>query len=724
MMARGYREPAVAFGLFVAILLLPGAAHAYIGPGAGFAFVSSFFILFITFVLAFLTLLTWPFKWALRTFKGRRALAKSRCKRVIIVGLDGQEPTLTERFIDEGLMPNFVKLRDQGSYHHLGTSLLAESPVAWSCFQTGCNPGRHKIFDFLVPNRKSHLPELSSAQVSVSDRTLSLGKYQLPIGKPRIDLGRKSQPFWKILGDHGVFSTVLRVPITFPPEKFHGVMLSAMCVPDLKGSQGTFFYYTSDPDEKRALTSGVQLPLEYSNGTAKGALSGPENPLLKSGEEIRIPFEVKVREGNGDAELVINKKAYPLPLNDYTPWVPLEFRPGLGIKVRGLARFCLLETSPHLRLYVTPIQIDPDKPALPISHPFTYAIYLAKTLGPYATLGVAEDTSGLNEGVISEDVFLKQTYLIHEERERMFFDAMDKTRRGLVACVFDITDRIQHMFFRHLDEDHPANQGKDNETHRDAIKKLYVDMDDLLGRVMERVGKDDVLLVMSDHGFKPFRRGVNLNTWLCKNGFMTLKEERTGGDMFADVDWSKTKAYAVGFGGIYLNVAGREAKGIVEPGEEAERVKQEITAGLEALYDDAKQLAPVRKVYDTARVYSGPYVDDAPDLIAGFRVGYRVSWESVTGGFTDEVIVDNVRPWSGDHNLNPPDVPGILFSNVRFQKDNPHITDIAPTVLDFFGVPVPAYFDGQSLLAAEVGKAGSPQAEAPEQRPAEEAAAG
>lgn len=677
-------------------MLFPATAHAYIGPGAGFALVSSFFILLSTFVSAILVLMTWPLKWAIRSFRGRRSLSKSQCKRVIVLGLDGQDPDLTDRFMAEGLMPNFKKLAEEGSYQRLGTSLLAESPVAWSCFQTGCNPGRHKIFDFLVPDRKSYLPKLSSAQVQMSDRMLSFGKYQFPLGKPTIDLGRKSKPFWKTLGEHGVFSTILRVPITFPPEKFHGVMLSAMCVPDLKGSQGTFFYYTSDPDEKRDLTSGEQHPATYSNGLAEGVLSGPENPLLKSAEEMTIPFQVSVKDGN--CELIIGKDKYPLPLDDYTSWVRLDFKAGFGIKARGLARFYLLETKPHFRMYVTPIQIDPDKPALPISHPFTYAIYLAKTLGPYATLGVAEDTSGLNEGIISEGAFKKQTYLIHEERERMFFDALKKTRRGLVTCVFDITDRIQHMFFRHLDESHPANRGQDNETHRDVIKQLYIDMDDLLGRTMKEVGDDEVLMVMSDHGFKSFRRGVNLNTWLCKNGFMTLKEERTGGDMFVDVDWSKTKAYAVGFGGIYLNISGREAQGTVAPGDEAAQVKREISAGLEALYDEVEEVNAVRKVYDSEIAYRGPYVAEAPDLIVGFRLGHRVSWESVTGGFTEDVIVDNVRPWSGDHNFNPPDVPGILLSNRKFPAETAHITDIAPTVLELFGVEPPKYYDGTSLL--------------------------
>ena len=468
---------------------------------------------------------------------------------------------------------------------------------------------------------------------------------------------------------------------------------------------------------------GLQLPVECSNGVARGPLSGPENMILKSGEEILLPFEVKI-DGGGNAQLVIAKKAYELKKGDYTPWIHLDFKAGLGIKVRGIARFLLLESSPHFKMYVTPINIDPAKPALPISHPFTYAIYLAKTQGPYATLGVAEDTSGLNEYVIGEEAFLKQTYLIHEERERMFFDAMEKTRRGAVVCVFDITDRIQHMFFRHLQEDHPANRGKDNETHRGAIKQLYIDMDNLVGRVMERIGKDDVLMVMSDHGFKPFRRGVNLNTWLHQNGFMTLKENPTGADMFADVDWSKTQAYALGFGGIYLNMAGRENHGIVKPGEEAEDVKRRITEGLNELYDEAEKVKPIRKVYDTKKVYTGPYVDEAPDLIAGFRVGHRSAWSAVTGGLSDEVIEDNTRYWSGDHNFNPPDVPGILFSNWEFAKESPHITDIAPTVLDLFGVTVPGYFDGKSMLSPSEKSASGATAVDAEQAPAEEVGVG
>ncbi|MDP6580227.1 MAG: alkaline phosphatase family protein, partial [Vicinamibacterales bacterium] len=305
-----------------------------------------------------------------------------------------------------------------------------------------------------------------------------------------------------------------------------------------------------------------------------------------------------------------------------------------------------------------------------------------------------------NEEVIDEDAFLEQTYLIHEERERMYFDALDKTSRGAVVCVFDITDRLQHMFFRHLDAKHPANRGR-NGKHKDAIRKLYIEMDELVGRTMEATADDDTaLFVMSDHGFKPFRRGVNLNSWLYQHGFLAVKGgQPTGADMFADVDWTRTKAYAVGFGGIYLNLEGREAQGIVKPAA-VDGLKREISEGLRALVDDVEGVQPVREVYDAQQVYSGPYVRDAPDLIVGFRPGHRVGWASVTGGISDEVIEDNTRYWSGDHNFNPPDVPGMLFSNRAIAAESPSIMDLGPTVLDLFGVAVPAYCDGKSLMPA------------------------
>ena len=703
----------------VALLLAaPASAAAYVGPGAGFAFVSSLLIILVTTLLAVLTLLTWPIRWVVQRIRGSRALGAARARRVVVLGLDGQDPELTERFLAEGLLPNFARLRERGTFSPLQTTLLAESPVAWTSFQTGCNPGKHRIFDFLVPNRASHLPELGSARVDPPARSLRLGPFRIPIGKPRISAGRRSVPFWKVLGDHGIFSTILRVPITFPAEPFGGVLLSAMSVPDLRGTQGTYTYFTSDPADVERLSatmqSGELLRLTVDGGTARATITGPENPVRDDAGAIELPLEVRPATDGPGATLTVGGSAYTLERRRYTPWIPLGFRAAPGVTVHGIVRFYLLESTPHVKLYMTPINIDPDRPALPISHPFTYAVYLSKTQGRYATLGLAEDTSALNEGVVDEDAFLDLTWQIHDERERMFFDALEKTARGAVVCVFDVTDRLQHMFFRHLDERHPANRGRDTSRHRDAIRTLYTKMDDLVGRTMAQLGDDDVLIVMSDHGFKPYRRSVNLNSWLYTHGFLALRNGGpTGKDMFHDVDWSKTKAYAVGFGGIYLNLAGREARGIVAPGAEAAGVKRAIRDGLKALYDEQEGTHPVREVYDATEVYSGPYVAEAPDLIVGCRPGHRVGWLSVTGGVSEDELEDNVRPWSGDHNFNPPDVPGMLFCNRRIAAAMPDIRDIGPTVLDLFGVPVPPHCDGAPLLPAVPSRAAPAPAAAP-----------
>jgi predicted AlkP superfamily phosphohydrolase/phosphomutase len=691
----------LAFALLIVLVAVdPPPVHAYIGPGAGFAVVSSFLTVFGAFLLAFWKLFTWPLRFLFRALRARKAHARSRVQRVVVLGLDGQDPELTDRFLGQGLLPNFARLRERGSYVRLETSYPAESPVAWSSFQTGCNPGRHRVFDFLVPNRKSHLPELCSAKVTHAARVLALGRYRLPLGRPSIDLGRKSQPFWKILGDHGIFSAILRVPITFPPEKFRGTLLSAMCVPDLKGSQGTFSYYTTDRAEQELLTGGMRVPVQRANGAFHSWVSGPENTLVAGGGEMRIPFEVRPGADGAGAELRLGGKSHALRLREYTPWIELEFRPALRFKVRGIARFYLKQLSPELKLYMTPVQVDPDRPALPISHPKSYATYLSKLHGRYATLGLAEDTWGLNERVLDERAFLDQVWLIHDERERMFFDALEKVRRGSVVCVFDVTDRLQHMFFRYLEPDHPANAGKDTTEHRDAIRELYVRMDRLVGRVLDAIDDRTVLMVMSDHGFKPFRRGVNLNSWLHRHGYLSVKDQPTGAPWYQDVDWSRTRAYAVGLGGIYLNQRGREAQGTVEPGQAA-GLKDEIRERLRSLEDSARGCRAVAEVYDTARIYRGPYVKDAPDLFAGFRVGYRASWHCATGVIDGEIFEDNVKSWSGDHCMNPPDVPGIFFCSRKLGVKQVNIMDIAPTVLDLFGIPAPPWYDGKSFLPAE-----------------------
>jgi predicted AlkP superfamily phosphohydrolase/phosphomutase len=677
-------------------LLWPTSAFAYIGPGAGFAFLSSFFVIFLTFLLAFLSILLWPIRYLFVSLKRKKAFGKSQADRVIILGLDGLDPNLVDRFLAEGKLPNFARLKENGTYSPLKTTCPAISPVAWSSFMTGSNPGRHNIFDFLSRDKKTYLPDLSSAHIGKAKRTLSVGKYAIPLGKPEIKLLRKSKPFWTVLGEHGIFSTVLRVPITFPPDKFKGLMLSAMCVPDLKGTQGSFTHYTTKKREA-PYTGGMEILLEQNGNALHSFFSGPENSLLRNPSEMKIPFEL-IPKSSKSATLCFDGQKIELKTGEYSEWIRLSFKAAPGVKVHGICRLLLKQIEPDCELYVTPINIDPAKPALPVSHPFIYSIYLAKLFGRYATLGLAEDTWAINERIIEEGAFEKQCYMIQEEREKMFFNALEKTRRGLCACVFDITDRIQHLFWRYLDDRHPANRDKDVIEYKETIQKLYLEMDKLVGRVLERLRENDVLIIMSDHGFNSFRRGINLNSWLYMNGYLHLKDGESGGEWFQGVDWAKTKAFALGLGGIYLNLQGRETQGIVEPGEHAKNLKRELIGKLTGILDEDYGAAGITSVYDSEEIYTGPYRGNAPDLIIGYNRGYRASWDNATGTITNTVFSDNTKSWSGDHCIDPALVPGVFFANRKLRNENIHIIDIAPTVLQLFGIPVPAYMDGTSLL--------------------------
>ena len=688
--------------LLVAMVLMPALAHAYAGPGAGFAVLSSFWAIFVAFLYSFYALMTWPFRQLFRFLRRRNAYGKATFERAVILGFDGMDPELADRFMKEGRLPNLAKLRDRGTFSKLRTTFPAISPVAWSTFMTGVNPGKHNIYDFLACDRNSYLPYLSSAEIKGPKRHIKIGKYSIPFGKTQIKAMRKGTPFWHWLGDAGIFSSVIRVPVTFPPEKFQGVMLSGMCVPDLKGSQGTFCLCTTRMSNDKFREGGVRVPIERKNGICHSFVPGPENPLIEGAGEVRMPYEIKPDAGSKSARFVVGSEKFTLKVGEYSEWITAEFKAGMGMTAHGICRFYLKEVSPEIEVYVTPVNIDPGHPDLPISHPVTYSIYLAKLFGPYATLGLAEDTWALNEHVLDDDAFLAQAYGNHEDRERMLFDALDKTKQGLCTCVFDTTDRIQHMFWRYLDEDHPAARDVPHSEHPQVIQDLYQRMDRLIGRVMEKIDDDTLLMVISDHGFKSFNRCMNLNAWLHQNGYLTLKEGKTeSGDWFEDVDWSRTRAYTMGLNGLYLNIKGREKQGTVDLSE-VDALKDELREKLDQLVDPSSGKVGVTGVFVTDEFYRGPYSENAPDLLVGYGAGYRASWDSVMGKVTGQVFEDNLKAWSGDHCIDPRLVPGVLFSSHKFIEDRPAIVDIAPTIFKLFGLALPSHFDGKAWnLAAK-----------------------
>ncbi len=714
---RDHRGLAVLFVMTAAALLWQqlrpddDVARAYIGPGAGIAVLGSFLAVLIAMISAVGAMLTWPIRRIWLAIRGQKALRRAKVRRVVVLGLDGLEPSLVEQYIDEGLLPHMAKLKAAGTYKRLGTTWPPLSPVAWSSFATGSNPGKHHIFDFITRETAGYRPRMSSVRISPPRRQLRIFGLVIPLSKPAVVSLQKSKPFWSVLGDLGVFSAVLRVPITFPPQRFHGVQLSAMCVPDLLGTQGTFIYYTDAGAGENDGTDigggaegdlgGMRIDVQRRGGVIQSYLPGPPDPLREDGRALRVPFTVEQEPRTEAAVMRIDGKRVTLQPGRYTDWVRVSYGAGPGLKLRGICRFLLLKIGEQFAMYCTPIQIDPDKPVMPIAHPTVYSTYLARQQGAFSTLGLAEDTWGLSEQVLNEDAFLEQAYDIHQERQNMFFDALDRVRRGVVVCVFDAPDRIQHMFWRFTDEKHPARPAQAN-GHGGSIRRMYERMDDIVGQTVAKLADDEALFVMSDHGFKPFRRGVDLNAWLAAEGYLTLKQGAHTSDRtyLEDVDWAKTKAYAVGLAGLYVNEQGREAQGIVGPDEKTDLVR-EIVGKLTGLVDPKHGEVAIHEAVARETVYQGPYVDAAPDIIVGYNSGYRVSWDAAVGKCSSAVFSDNTKAWSGDHCVHRALVPGILLSNVALAAGDADITDMAPTIIELMGGDAPAYMDGRSLLDSD-----------------------
>jgi predicted AlkP superfamily phosphohydrolase/phosphomutase len=648
---------------------------AYIGPGAGFAFMGSFLVLLLGAVLTVLAILLWPIRFLFGLLRFHR-----RPGRVVIIGLDGLDARRCRRLMDEDKLPAFSRLERLGAFRPLESTCPPISPVAWSSFMTGVNPGKHRIFDFLNRDMNTYLPELSSV------RTRSAG------GRSGVTLRRRSRPFWAILGEHGVFSSILRVPVTYPPEKFRGLCLSGMCTPDIRGSQGTFTWYTDCP-ENNDVESGRRIPVAFDAGEVRTFLPGPLADGRDGKPELTTPLRIRVHDDRSAIVLNVSGNRIRLRAGEYSDWAPVRFG-----RICGICRFYFSARRDRFLLYASPVNIDPERPAMPISHPVLFSRYLARLIGPFATLGIPEDTWARSGNVLDDRAYLKQVYDIHGERERMCMRSLECARNGLLVCVFDAPDRVQHMFTRTTTageigvKDAPETAEKIVEK---IVDDVYASMDRLVGRVHDALGRRDTLIVMSDHGFSRFERGVNLNAWLRSEGYLTLAGAGPEDTCLRKVHWPGTRAYSFGLSGIYVNRKGREGRGTVEEND-AEFLVGEISEKLLALRDGARK--PIHRVYNSRDTYSGPYRDDGPDIIVGFAEGYRASWESAQGKTAGPVFSDNTKAWSGDHCVDRDLVPGVFFCNRGVDTTRAvSIMDIAPTVLSLFGVRAPSYMDGNAI---------------------------
>lgn len=641
-------------------------------------------------------------------------------KKVIVIGLDGLEPTIVESMLDRGELPNLARIRQSGWYSRLRTTYPAQTPVAWSSFATGTNPGGHGIFDFISRHPATYLPD---AALSRFERPKSA------FGAPQVVNQRKGVPVWQVLSEAGVPSTVLRCPCTFPPDQFNGRMISGVGVPDLRGAQSKGTFYTQAPGVKAH--ESEQVVTLGAGSDFKTYVIGPRNTRQSPPADTKAEIRVQVKKNS--RVLAVEAGGMPARIEvtegSWSDWVRFKFKLSMLQSVIGIARFYVRQIEPHVEFYVSAVNFDPAAPMFPVSSPGVYAKDLSGAIGLFSTLGMAEDHNGLNNGRFDEQAYLAQCELVIQERERMMRYELDRFNEGLFFMLYDTPDRVQHMLWRFRDPEHPGFEPDLARDYSHLIEDHYARCDKLLAPVLDQVDENTLLIVLSDHGFNTFRRAFDTNIWLHQNGLLALKNggkpSEDVGDAFAAVDWSRTYAYAVGLGGIYLNFKGRERNGILEEGTEAERARNAIQSGLGEVIDSQEGAKAIRSVSRREEIYSGPYAGNAPDLLINFCPGFRVSWQSAVGGFANSLIEDNLRKWSGDHIIDPEAVPGILFVN-----QNPHpnqnrartrqppdsaqvgtpeplnsvadraanIIDLAPTILNYLGVPVPQSMEGTSLL--------------------------
>lgn len=686
---------------------------------------------------------------------------------LVILGFDGADAGLAERWMDEGKLPNLEALRAEGAFRPLRSTVPSQTPVSWSTFATGLNPGRHTIFDFLKRDPENYKPafagtgegrepflfgERNPLVVGAGLGLLTLLVFLLllklfrlrtgvafalalvlgiaggaggamaaarllPTERPIAINNQQGDTFWELLGKSGKRVSVIRVPVTFPPEPYeHGHLLTGLGTPDLSLRIGKPFYFTSELffEPRTGDFSGELVELIDNQGEIPTEVKGPENKLFPDAKPryVTIPMTLTVSDDRSKLDIEVSGNRLELIPGSWSDWVTFSFPFNPLIKVQGIGRFYLVSLEDEVRLYLSPIQFDPLElpPGFAITTPEGFVDRLTDHHGRFKTIGWAIDTWSMEEGTIDEEIFFEDVDFTVSKYEEMLYQLLDDRDWDVLVHYFEFTDRVQHMMWRHFDPLHPLYTEAGAAKYGDSILEAYQRMDKIVGETKRRMPEDAILMIVSDHGFASFRRSVNYNTWLATNGLMKLTGEDAGrknledlfgqGDFFVNVDWSQTKAYALGLGQIYINLEGRESQGIVKPGAEYEQVVEEIRAGLLALIDETTGEHPVVHVWRRDDVYTHYDPSLIPDLIPSNGEGYRVGWQDALGGIAKTVLEDNDHFWSGDHcSVYPPLVDGILFANIPLRQEQAAMVDVMPTILELFGVAATTDLDGESLLS-------------------------
>ncbi len=555
--------------------------------------------------------------------------------KTVILGFDSFDPTTFERLQRAGRMPNLSKFVDQGGYSRLEVCSPPQTEVSWTSIATGVDPGSHGIFDFVHRDPETYIPYVSILPTKVT----ALGEqYQPPY---------TTKTFFEEATSMGYPATVLWWPALFPARpEIPVATIPGLGAPDIRGQLGVGIYLTTHPEEKKKVRV---VPLESAGGKKFTAII--EGPNVKSKEGMRpatLPVAIEVLDEK-TAALTIDKQTIHLSLGEWTPIVELKFAAGFAFNIQAITQIILTEANDQVSVYFLPLQIHPLHSLWMYSTPSSLVKDSWKKTGPFLTLGWPQDTNALEDGCITDEQFIRLCESIFESRKKIYFRLLDNFKEGILAGIFDDLDRVQHMFLR---------------TNQDVVDDWYARLDQFVGEVQARIDKLGLqkyrLLVLSDHGFRVWEQKVHVNRWLVDNGYMALLRETETPEL-DDVDWEKTRVYALGLNSVYLNIASREGKGVVKP-EEIEPLLDEIKAKLLSWKtSDGKQI--ISRVLLKHEAFNGPYARLGPDLVLGYAPGFRASSETGLGKSASVSMEANEGHWGADHCIDSQMVPGVIFFN-------------------------------------------------------------
>ena len=598
-------------------------------------------------------------------------------RRVLVLGLDGMDHGLVTRMLARGELPALQRLAREGGFAPLQTTVPPQSPTAWSSFITGRDPGYHGIFDFVERDPATLTPYLSTSKVEPG-RALTLGSLRIPLGGGAAVLLRQGKPFWWYIDRAGIPATLIRVPAHFPPrDDGDARVLTDMGTPDLLGTYGTFTLLESDEAlSRRPLSGGRMIKLRRDGSRYHGVIEGPPHPFSARQAPLTCNVTLTLDEARSGALIEIGGQRLILAPGQWSDFVPVTFPLLASLDtLHSIVRLYLKRVSPEVTLYVSPLNIDPRHPALPISSPPGFAAQLARRVGPFYTQGMPEDTKALTSGVLTPDEFLQQAELILTQRRRMLTDALEHFESGLLFFYFGSSDQVAHMFF--------------GGPRQEALERIYRQLDREVGRARARLRDTDLLLVISDHGFGRADTLFDLNLWLAQQGYLVPRTDAAPNanpdESLGHIDWSRTQAYGLGLNGLYVNLQGRERDGQVSL-EQRDELLARLQRELLELRHPVTGAEVVTEVNRPDRLYPGPALSRAPDLIVGYGAGFKVVDLSATGGFGSELFTDNHGAWSADHCGDHRLVPGVLFSNHRLRPGPYRLVDMAPTILRHLGL--------------------------------------